>query len=67
MTYLKFFNSKMYHILTEDEKKTLCNISNTSSEIFKEYDKTDYPLPQKSETPPENTKMCSKCFLLLTQ
>ena len=61
MQYLKFHNSKIIHILAHDEKHTLCGISNTASEIFDSYAGTDYPLPQKINTLPENAKICQKC------
>lgn len=61
MQYLKFFNSKIYHILTGDEMHTLCNITNTSSDQFSSYADTNYPLPQKTNTPPNDAKLCPKC------
>ena len=61
MKYIKFINSKIYHILANDEKHTLSSISDTSSEVFSSYADTNYPLPQKTETPPNDAKLCEKC------
>lgn len=61
MKYLKFFNSKIYHLLADDGMHTLCSITDTSSEEFTAYAGTEYPLPQKTNTPPNDAKLCPKC------